>query len=68
MGYKEKNNTEPFQYKTVEISNPNDNYVEAELRGLMKFTTYDVVVQAYNDQGAGPRSDTVSGSTWEDGK
>ena len=36
--------------------------------GLDKFTQYVVHIQAYNDQGAGPRSDAMVVFTLEDGK
>ena len=38
------------------------------LDNLEKFTKYSIHVQAYNTQGAGPRSDDVTALTLEDGK
>ena len=38
------------------------------LQGLDKFTSYQVVVQAYNKQGLGPASTAAVATTTEDGK
>ena len=38
------------------------------LQGLEKFTSYQVVVQAYNKQGLGPASTAAVATTTEDGK
>jgi hypothetical protein len=38
------------------------------LQSLDKFTSYQVVVQAYNSQGEGPASTSVVATTLEDGE
>ncbi|XP_030767446.1 Down syndrome cell adhesion molecule-like protein Dscam2 [Sitophilus oryzae] len=40
---------------------------EILLGGLAKFTRYHIVIQAYNEVGAGPLSDPVTAQTMEDG-
>lgn len=40
---------------------------ETTLQGLEKYSTYSIVVQAYNSRGSGPSSDPVSSRTMEDG-
>ncbi|XP_030749790.1 Down syndrome cell adhesion molecule-like protein Dscam2 isoform X2 [Sitophilus oryzae] len=39
---------------------------EAILQGLSKYTTYSIIVQAYNSRGSGPASDPVTARTLED--
>ena len=41
---------------------------EFSLRGLGKFTSYQVVARAYNSQGEGPASTSVVATTLEDGE
>lgn len=38
------------------------------LNGLRPFTHYQLIVQAFNSIGAGPRSDPITAATAEDGK
>ncbi|XP_022243949.1 Down syndrome cell adhesion molecule-like protein Dscam2 isoform X2 [Limulus polyphemus] len=66
IGYKITNTTNSFQYKTVKNESSVVSRIECELRGLEKYTSYTVVVQAFNRKGAGPRSDPVIGRTQED--
>ncbi|XP_076346768.1 cell adhesion molecule Dscam1-like isoform X3 [Tachypleus tridentatus] len=66
IGYKIMNSTDSFQYKTVKNESLKRYRVECELYGLKKYTSYTVVVQAFNRKGAGPRSDPVIGRTRED--
>ncbi|XP_022252792.1 Down syndrome cell adhesion molecule-like protein Dscam2 [Limulus polyphemus] len=66
IGYKITNSTDSFQYKTVKNESLGRSRVECELYGLKKYTSYTVVVQAFNRKGAGPRSDPVIGRTRED--
>ncbi|XP_076342768.1 cell adhesion molecule Dscam1-like isoform X2 [Tachypleus tridentatus] len=66
VGYKATNTTNSFQYKTVKNESSGISRIECELRGLEKYTSYTVVVQAFNLKGAGPRSDPVIGRTQED--
>ncbi|XP_052126133.1 cell adhesion molecule Dscam2 isoform X2 [Frankliniella occidentalis] len=53
-----------YMLKTVEVGSQYGG--EASLIGLAKFTTYNVVVQAYNSRGAGPMSEPVTVRTMED--
>ncbi|XP_054724764.1 cell adhesion molecule Dscam2-like [Uloborus diversus] len=52
-----------YQYKNVESSgnSPELSY----LTNLRRLTSYKIIVQAYNDVGAGPRSDEVTATTLE---
>ena len=38
------------------------------LHSLKKFTTYQIIVQAYNKEGVGPASNTLVATTMEDGE
>ncbi|KAL1500781.1 hypothetical protein ABEB36_006226 [Hypothenemus hampei] len=53
-----------YQYKSVEVRQHFGG--EAILQGLAKFTTYRIIVQAYNSRGPGPASEPVSARTLED--
>lgn len=66
IGYRIRNSTEPFHYKTFEVIPGVD--LQITLTNLQKFTEYSILVQAYNRAGAGPRSQEVVASTDEDGK
>lgn len=44
-----------------------DNYEEATLKNLSKYTQYLVIIQAFNEVGEGPFSEPVSAQTLEDG-
>ena len=37
------------------------------LHSLKKFTSYQIIVQAYNKEGVGPASNTLVATTMEDG-
>ncbi|CAN7984992.1 unnamed protein product, partial [Ixodes hexagonus] len=71
VGYRQLNSRETFQFKTVKLGDddddvknePKDN--EFEIRGLRKFTQYAVVVQAFNNKGAGPLSEEATVQTLE---
>lgn len=65
IGYRPSDSDEPFQYKNVESapSSPGLSY----LTNLRRLTRYAVIVQAYNNVGAGPRSDEVLATTLEAG-
>lgn len=67
VGYKDANSTEPYQYKTVDISPSEEMRSNTDLRGLTPYSYYSVVVQAFSLKGAGPRSDPVIVMTMEDG-
>ncbi|GLH07043.1 Down syndrome cell adhesion molecule-like protein Dscam2 [Gryllus bimaculatus] len=56
--------THNYNFKTVEIGTQFGG--EATLQGLARYTTYSVVVQAYNSRGAGPSSDPITVKTLED--
>lgn len=53
-----------YQYKNVEAS---DGQELSYLTNLRRLTKYKVIVQAYNNIGAGPRSDEVAATTLEAG-
>lgn len=52
-----------FSFKTVEAGSGG----RVVLPGLARFSSYHVVVQAYNSKGAGPASEPVMARTMEDG-
>ncbi|XP_006825869.1 cell adhesion molecule DSCAM-like [Saccoglossus kowalevskii] len=54
IGYKEFNTTDPYLYSTVNVETRNiETYT---LRKLKKFTKYSIVIQSFNNRGAGPAS------------
>lgn len=57
-----------FNFTTVEGIGEGEEGGEMMLGDLEKYTTYAVVVQAYNEVGAGPLSEPVSAQTLEDGE
>ena len=73
VGYQEQSpqssvstTTHNYNFKTVEVGSQYGG--EVLLQGLAKYTTYSIVVQAYNSRGAGPSSDYVTAQTLEDGE
>ncbi|GIY09917.1 down syndrome cell adhesion molecule-like protein Dscam2 [Caerostris darwini] len=68
VGYKDANSSEPYQYKTVDITTraQKDAREMTDLRGLGPYSHYSIVLQAFNLKGAGPRSDPVVAMTMED--
>ncbi|XP_068083883.1 cell adhesion molecule Dscam1 [Anabrus simplex] len=56
--------TDNYNFKTVEVGTQYGG--EATLQGLARYTTYSVVVQAYNSRGAGPSSEPITVRTLED--
>lgn len=65
VGYKVYDSKDSYLYKTLEVGQGTRE--EVLLTQLQKFTSYSVLVQAYNSMGAGPRSDEVIVQTLEDG-
>ncbi|XP_022252996.1 Down syndrome cell adhesion molecule-like protein Dscam2 isoform X3 [Limulus polyphemus] len=63
LGYKQKDSIESFQYKT--ILSPGSGDVTSYLTNLRRLTTYNILVQAYNNAGAGPQSDKIQATTLE---
>lgn len=65
IGYRVADQEESFNYKNVEIEN--DQSLEKEMSSyitnLKRRTNYEVVIQAYNAIGTGPRSDEVRVTT-----
>jgi len=57
--------THSYNFKTVEVGAHYGG--EVLLQGLAKYTTYFILVQAYNSRGAGPSSEQVTARTLEDG-
>ncbi|XP_063908088.1 cell adhesion molecule Dscam1 isoform X3 [Zophobas morio] len=71
VGYQEVSSEETnnvaqssYTFKSVEVR-PHFGG-EAVLQGLSKYTTYGIIVQAYNSRGSGPASDPVTARTLED--
>lgn len=56
--------TSSYSFKTVEASSG----ARVVLANLAKFTSYNIVVQAFNSRGAGPASEPVAARTMEDGE
>ncbi|XP_069693704.1 cell adhesion molecule Dscam1-like [Periplaneta americana] len=65
IGYRVNDTSEPFHYKTLEVTPGTDLHIV--LKSLRKFTEYIILVQSYNRAGAGPRSEEVVITTEEDG-
>ncbi|GFY66001.1 down syndrome cell adhesion molecule-like protein Dscam2 [Trichonephila inaurata madagascariensis] len=63
IGYKTSGTSDPFVYKTVEVKEGQDR--SCDITQLRQNTKYNVVVQAFNDKGAGPLSDEVTVRTLE---
>ncbi|XP_063845297.1 cell adhesion molecule Dscam1-like isoform X4 [Scylla paramamosain] len=66
VGYKVANSSEPFRYHNLEASAAALYRPEATLKGLHKFTSYLITVQAFNAAGAGPRTPPLTAATEED--
>ncbi|PRD31896.1 UNVERIFIED_CONTAM: Down syndrome cell adhesion molecule [Trichonephila clavipes] len=64
VGYKSRN-SDQFAYKTLETSL--GGLLECEITDLSKNTKYRVIVQAFNNKGAGPPSDEAQVQTLEFG-
>uniref|UniRef100_T1JAC9 Down syndrome cell adhesion molecule-like protein Dscam2 n=1 Tax=Strigamia maritima TaxID=126957 RepID=T1JAC9_STRMM len=64
VGYKMQDSSKPFLFKAVESASLDGGHLE--LRGLLPFTKYDIVVQAYNRVGPGPLSDAIGASSAEE--
>ena len=71
VGYKETDQSRPYQYKTVPVQKVKGEPVDEMklvLENLEKFTRYTVSIQAYNKLGAGPKNlPEVVAKTQEDG-
>ncbi len=52
----------------TKVVSEGENYEEVVLKNLQKYTSYAVVVQAYNQVGEGPFSEPVTTQTLEDGE
>lgn len=55
-------------YNFTSIQGDGEDNGELLLGGLAKYTRYTIVVQAFNEIGTGPLSESVSSQTLEDGK
>ncbi|XP_066249434.1 cell adhesion molecule Dscam1 isoform X1 [Euwallacea similis] len=69
VGYQEMDEetnsvTQSYVFKSVEVRPHYGG--EAVLQGLSKFSTYSIIVQAYNSRGSGPASAPVTARTLED--
>ncbi|KAL3210777.1 hypothetical protein MRX96_036877 [Rhipicephalus microplus] len=58
VGYKVKDTTETYVYKTLELT-PANLHDECHITNLKRNTDYSVVVQAFNAKGAGPPSEEI---------
>nr|XP_022920801.1 Down syndrome cell adhesion molecule-like protein Dscam2 isoform X2 [Onthophagus taurus] len=56
--------SDTYTFKSVEVRAHFGG--EATLQGLAKFTTYNIIVQAYNSRGSGPATDPITARTLED--
>ncbi|XP_022240087.1 Down syndrome cell adhesion molecule-like protein Dscam2 [Limulus polyphemus] len=61
VGYRRKNRDETFSYKTVATSGKQAYY--CDITNLDRSAVYDIIVQAFNDKGAGPSSDMITVET-----
>ncbi|XP_060519429.1 cell adhesion molecule Dscam2 isoform X3 [Cylas formicarius] len=68
VGYQEMEDSnslsQNYVFKSVEVRPHYGG--EAILQGLRKFTTYTIIIQAYNSRGSGPASEPVTARTLED--
>ncbi len=64
VGYRIHASEKSFVFKTVDASLETDRE-EYEINNLIKFTKYDIRVQAFNSAGSGPASHDVIGQTLE---
>ncbi|KAL1414503.1 hypothetical protein MTO96_000905 [Rhipicephalus appendiculatus] len=73
VGYRPINTRETFQFQTVKLDDSEHGAgaekkeQEYEIRGLRRHTQYAVVVQAFNNKGAGPLSEEATVQTLEFG-
>ncbi|KAL1428773.1 hypothetical protein MTO96_002494 [Rhipicephalus appendiculatus] len=58
VGYKVKDTTDTYVYKTLELT-PANLHDECHITNLKRNTDYSVVVQAFNAKGAGPPSEEI---------
>ncbi|KAH7953305.1 hypothetical protein HPB49_007010 [Dermacentor silvarum] len=71
VGYRPINTRETFQFQTVKLDDSEHGAgaekkeQEYEIRGLRRHTQYAVVVQAFNNKGAGPLSEEATVQTLE---
>lgn len=67
IGYKCSNNNN-IGYNFTSVSGDGDDGTgEFLLNGLLKYTRYNIVIQAYNQVGSGPLSEPTTAQTLEDG-
>lgn len=57
---------EQYQFSTIERKE--QSLQEFLISGLVAFTSYEIIVQAYNGFGTGPMSEAMLVTTLEDGK
>ncbi|RWS17533.1 dscam:-like isoform D [Dinothrombium tinctorium] len=65
IGYKISETSDQYLYKTLETVEGQETN-EVVITGLIPFTSYNILIQAYNSMGAGPRSDELTVTTLED--
>jgi len=64
IGYRLHASDNPLVFKTIDASLETDRE-QYEINNLIKFTKYDIRVQAFNSIGSGPSSDDLIGQTLE---
>ncbi|GAB6020910.1 hypothetical protein CHUAL_003555 [Chamberlinius hualienensis] len=65
VGYREAATSQPYDYHLLEIPEGYDKGLSYALNELKEFTSYSVVVQAFNEHGKGPLSEEVLAMTSE---
>ncbi|GAB6026606.1 Down syndrome cell adhesion molecule-like protein 1 [Chamberlinius hualienensis] len=58
--------TKQYLYSTLELNSKRDSALSTDLKGLIKYTKYGVVVRAFNRVGLGPLSNEILETTAED--
>ncbi len=66
LNFREVGETTGFTY--IDLHPSNELAHRFVLQTLQKFTSYQIVIQAYNQQGLGPASEASLATTLEDGK
>ncbi|XP_042906000.1 cell adhesion molecule Dscam1 [Parasteatoda tepidariorum] len=64
IGYRMSSSSEPFTFTTIEQSRKHLEHFY-EVKNLNRNTDYSFIVQAFNQRGAGPPSETISAKTME---
>ncbi|GAB6020816.1 Down syndrome cell adhesion molecule-like protein 1 [Chamberlinius hualienensis] len=65
VGYREASTSQPYVYHLLEIPEGYNKGLSFTLNELKEFTSYSIVVQAFNEHGKGPLSEEVLAMTSE---